>query len=309
MPLSADRMIDRKRLKSELARWRALAVGALVLCALIAVDKVVDSPKKASPYIARYNIEGVIFENPEHLRKLKALKDNKNIKAVIVYINSPGGTIVGGETLYETLRQVAQEKPTVAVMGSLATSGGYMAALATDYIIAHKTTVTGSIGVMLHSAEFTELSEKIGVEFNLFKSGDLKGTPSPMEKLSPKAAQVLQETINDGYQVFVDMVAERRNMETQTALTLADGRIYTGRQAQHNGLIDALGSEDQAVQWLSTAHNIDSKLPVKDVLKESDKTLLEKLMSTMVGDETRQAVALFGQNGMLAFWSPTTSLK
>lgn len=307
MPLSADRLLDRIRLKAELAKWRALAIGAATLFFIVFFVNITSLHTYKKDSIARITVSGIILEDVERDKELLALKNDDSVKALIIYVNSPGGTIVGGETFYESLRAIAQVKPVVAVMGSVAASGGYMVALAADYIVAHKTTITGSIGVMLHAAEITELSQKIGVNFTIFKSGELKGAPSPFETLTPKASKAIQESIKDSFTVFADMVAERRNMEPEKVLPLADGRIFTGRQALQNGLVDALGGENEALQWLYSQKGISKDLPVKEMLVKDDRSYFEKLFTTFAGID-KNTIGILNNNGILALWNPTLSL-
>src|SRR5262249_34918350 len=148
------------------------------------------------------------------------------------------------------------KKPVVAVMRSIAASAGYMVALAADHIVAREGTITGSIGVLIETAEVTELAEKIGIKPVLVKSSPLKGTPSPFEKTTPEAERVIRDVVNDFYNRFVDMVAERRALPRDRVVQLADGRVYSGRKAAEDKLIDGIGGEDEAVKWLVTEKHI-----------------------------------------------------
>ena len=217
--------------------------------------------------IAEIKIEGIIFEDAKRSEVLKELLEDDSVKAVIVNINSPGGGIVGSEILFDELRKISSVKPMVVVMESVAASGGYMAAVASDYIIAHNGTLTGSIGVLMESPELTGLADKIGVKFNMYKSSPLKGSPSPFEKSSPLVDRVIQDSINDSFLFFSDLVKERRGKKINPKLTnvVFDGRVFTGRQAIKAGLVDEIGGKDQALKYLSTK-NIDvKKLPVVEV--------------------------------------------
>jgi len=181
----------------------------------------------------------------------------------MVRINSPGGTVVGGEALHRTLLKVGKNKPVVAVMGDLATSAGYMIAIAADHIVAREGTITGSIGVLFQTAEVTELLAKIGITVDSIKSGPLKAEPSPFEKLTPEARRATQQLVDDMFDMFVGMVASQRRMSLPEARALADGRVFTGGMALKNGLIDAIGGEEEARHWLAEKKGIDVSLPVR----------------------------------------------
>jgi protease-4 len=221
---------------------------------------------------------------------------------LLVHIDSPGGTVVGGENLYLALRRVAEKKPVVAIMAELATSAGYMVALGTDHIVARQGTVTGSIGVLMQSVEVTDLLTKIGITAESIKSAPLKASPNPLEKLTPDARAAAEDVVMDMYDMFVDMVSERRGMDRDATLKLADGRVYTGRQAMQNGLIDEIGGEREARVWLKSAHNIDDSLPISLVTIRRAKGFLSGLLDDLVGK------ALFSErlrlDGLISLWHP-----
>jgi protease-4 len=182
-----------------------------------------------------------------------------------VRIDSPGGTVGGGEDLFRLLRRIAAKKPVVAVFGNLGTSGTYMTALGADRIFARKGSITGSIGVILQSADVTGLLEKLGVKSISVKSSPLKAQPNPMEPLSKDVRKATEALIEDLFSMFVDMVAKRRDMAPARARALADGRVFSGRQGLKVGLIDAIGGEEEARAWLSDVRKIRLTVPVRDV--------------------------------------------
>lgn len=301
MSLSADNILDRIRLKSQVKKWRLLAIIAVTLFAFAVFARMGDVSSVSGSYIARVPVEGIILESRERDKKLAEIKDDKNIKAVIVYINSPGGTMVGGENIYNSLRAIAEKKPVVAVMGSVAASGGYMAAIAADHITAHAGTITGSVGVMMQSAEFSELSKKLGVNFLTFKSGEMKGAPSPFEQFSPKAGEIINHSIADSFSFFLGLVKERRPLTEKNIENISDGRIFTGRQAVEEKLVDSLGGEEAALKWLNDEKGIDKKLPVRDVKPEGKKAWMDQFTSMIIG---RGTAAMSGYSGITAIWSP-----
>lgn len=266
MSLSADAMVDRRKLKRRLGLWRIvaiIAVAALLLFFLMPAQY--GQGLVRGPHVARITVEGVITEDAAREAALARIANNDTAEALIVYINSPGGTVVGGETLFRNLRKVAERKPVVAVMGTLATSGGYMAALGADRIFARSGTITGSIGVILQSADITGLLEKLGVQPELVKSDPLKAVPNPMEPLTEEGRAATRAVVMDMYRFFLDLVIERRGMPEAEARSLADGRIYTGRQAVDNGLVDALGGDAEARDWLAGAHDVAPGIPTRTI--------------------------------------------
>ncbi len=301
MPLTADSILDRIKLKKSIMLWRSFAILAIVAILIIFSMKAGDGGiNESTNRIARINIEGVIFEDPKRDEILKKVKENSHIKAVVVYINSPGGTIVGGENLYHGLREIAAVKPVVAVMGSLAASGGYMAAIAADRIYARAGTVTGSVGVLLQSFDVTELGNKMGIGFLTFKSGKLKATPSPFEKNDPETTEAINEIIADSFNLFLGMVVERRGLTEREITQVSDGRVFTGRQALEYKLIDEIGGQDEALKWLQDEKGIDKSLKVNDVKLDTEKKFVEKLMSKVTGGITPFATK---NGGLMAIWN------
>jgi protease IV len=259
-------------LKNKVHKWKNVAIlfaviSFVLFLRFIAGESLSDGIPDGD-YIADVRIEGIIFENEFRTEILEKVANEKSIKAVIVNIDSPGGGIVGSEILFESLRKIAASKPIVVTMGSVAASGGYMAAVASDYIIARNGTLTGSVGVIMQSSEYTDLAEKIGVKFHNYKSSPLKGSPSPFEKSNPTIDRVINDSIQDSYQFFADLVLERRgNKLPDNTKSILDGRVFTGRQALKAGLIDEIGGKEQALSYLSKSHKIDIKnLPVKKIL-------------------------------------------
>lgn len=303
MSLSADIIIDRIKLKEQLGRWRLLAILAVVFLAIFLVQGKTRETPLAGDYIARVVVAGLIQEDQEREDVLKSIAKNANIKAVVVYINSPGGTMVGSEQLYERIKKIAQVKPVVTVMGSVAASGGYMAAVGSHYIFAQEGSLTGSIGVYFQSVEVTDLAQKVGVTFNTFKSSPLKASPTPFEKITPLVENAVNELVKENYDIFVNIVADGRKMPRKQAEVLADGRVYTGKHAVENGLIDAIGGEDEAVLWLQKEKNIPEKLQIKELKLHKEPSILEQTFGTWMGNTVDKMHAL-SLHGMLAVWQP-----
>lgn len=264
MANAADAIIDRRRLRRKLTFWRAFTL-LLIALALISLYFFNAGPDgfsgKSAPHIAKVRVEGTIFENDELLKRLKDVEDSDAVKGVILSVDSPGGTTAGGEAIYEAVRKLALKKPVVAQVGTLAASAGYMIASATDHIVARQSSIIGSIGVLFQYPDISELLTKIGVKVETIKSSPLKAEPNFFNPASDEAKAMIHRMIIDSYDWFVGLVQERRKFTHEQALALADGSVFTGRQAVANKLIDELGGEDKAIAWLKTK-GIDAKLPV-----------------------------------------------
>jgi protease IV len=281
MSLEADYVVDRRRLKRRLSFWRILAI---VILAILFITSITNFRMNSTgDHIARLSVTGLIIDDIEREHALKNLKDDEEILALIVRIDSPGGTVVGGENLYHQLKDLGQNKPVVAVMGSTATSAGYMIALGADHLIAREGSLTGSIGVLLQTADITSLLEKVGIKPEIIKSGPLKAQPNPFEKTTQAARGAIESVVMDMYAMFVDIVAERRKMSPEAVRALADGRVYSGRQALANGLIDAIGGEDEAIDWLLETGKIPPDLSVKDVIIDRPGQGWRKFINSLVG--------------------------
>ncbi len=304
MTLSADVILDRINLKSKIAKWRLIAIISLVLAALGFINSgEVDSFSDTYlDHIAYAKIEGFIMEDKERLDSLRKIRDNKAVKALIVYIDSPGGTIVGGESIYKVIKEIAAAKPVVAVMGGMAASGGYMVALPAQYIFAYEGTITGSVGVLLQTAEITELAKKVGVNLITIKTSELKGSPSPFEKMTDNVNKYMQENLHIAGGVFLNMVKESRKLSDIELQEISTGRIYIGREAIKRKLIDAIGDDEDAVKWLKTNGKIAKNLKVKEYELIPEKKGFSKYFSSFAGNNNFMNIF---SSGFMTLWSPT----
>lgn len=300
MAFDVDLWIDRRRLKRKLAFWRVFAVLAVVAAVIAGFGTYRQT--WGAPYIARLSVDGIIMDDRKRDEALATLIKEKTAKALIVRIDSPGGTVVGGEALFGRLRDVAKEMPVVAVMGELGTSAAYMTAAACDHVIAHEGTITGSIGVIVQTAEVTALLEWLGIKPETIKSGPLKAQPNPLEPLTAEAREATQKLVLDMHAMFVDLVAERRQLARDKVMAMADGRVFTGRQALANGLVDRLGGENEARTWLHETHAIDRDLAVRDLEIVGPGEAFRDLVSRIAGK------ALFVErvtlDGVVSIWHP-----
>lgn len=302
MSLNADTLIDRSYLKGQITKWRTVAIVVIVLSLLLLTMRV-DTPITSLEHIARVKVEGVIADDIRRDELFADLEEDAGVKGVIVWIDSPGGTVVGGEQLYLNIKKLSEKKPVVVVMRSLATSAGYMAAIGADRVYARHGTITGSIGVIMQAAEVTDLVERMGITPITIKSGVNKATPNPFEKMTPENRAVMETVVADFHSTFVNMVAKARKMDRDKVLQLADGRVYTGPQALELGLVDALGGEEDAVEWLKTEHKLDAEIEVRDREPEPERP---RNLGEFFG-QVAKSFAIFPQiqlDGLVSIWQP-----
>lgn len=264
MTLDPDLIIDRRRLKRSRALWRGLAILLVLGGALLWAGRAAIGTFERA-HVARLPVEGFIGDDRRLIEALDRLAKDKQTRALIVAIDSPGGSVGGGEALHDALLRLRQAKPVVAVMRGTAASAGYMTAVAAERIWARESTVTGSIGVLLQSVDASELLAKLGVKGDTIVSGPLKAQPNPFQPLTPEGRAALQAVIGDMYDQFVAMVVTGRKLPEDKVRALADGRVFTGRQALANGLVDAIGGEREARAWLAAEKQVPESLPVRDL--------------------------------------------
>jgi protease-4 len=325
MSLDADLIVDRRRMRRKLTFWRVIAIGVIVLA--IAGAAALGSNRAGftgvRPYIARVTIEGLIRGDRDRVQAIDRLARSSLARAVIVHVDSPGGTTAGSEQLYDSLTRLRDKKPVVIVVDSLAASGAYITALAGDHIVAQQTSLVGSIGVLFQYPNFAELLDKIGVKVEGVKSSPLKASPNGFEPTSPEAKAALESIIKDSYAWFKGLVQDRRHLSDSELQTVSDGRVFTGHQAIGLKLVDELGDERAALAWLAKEKNVDAKLPVRDYelrgrfsdlpfLHASVVALLDatglSALARRLGDWGMVAeVERFNLDGLLALWHPAAA--
>lgn len=210
--------------------------------------------------IAVIELEGVITESDRVVRQFKKYRESRSIKAIVFRVDSPGGDIVASQEIYEEVRKTRDAgKPVVVSMGSVAASGGYYVSCGASRIVANRGTMTGSIGVISHFLQFEELMSKIGIASVTVQSGKYKDTGSPFRKFSEEDKKYWEQLIRDMYNQFVTVVERERKMPREKVLGLADGRVYSGEQALRLGLVDTLGTYQDAIRIASDLVGIRGK--------------------------------------------------
>ena len=322
MSLDSDVIVDRRRIRRKLTFWRVVA-ALIAIAAVVTVAMVVAPGGRGAlttaGSIARVHIDGLIRSDADRVEALERLEKSR-AAAVIVHINSPGGTTAGSEQLYDALVRLKAKKPLVVVVEGLAASGGYITAIAADHIVAQQSSLVGSIGVLFQFPNFTELLKTVGVKVEEVKSSPLKAAPNGFEPTSPEARAALDALVKDSYAWFRGLVKERRGMDDGLLEKVADGRVFTGRQAVDLKLIDQLGDEKTAIAWLVAQKGVKADLPVRDYKlspRFGDLTFLRAAAAVTLDafglgaiarqvEQTSmaQAVDRLGLDGMLALWHP-----
>jgi protease-4 len=266
MPLDTDAIVDRRRLRRKLTFWRVLAF-LIVAAVVVSIAALLAERRGAlggtSGSIARLTIQGLIRGDTERVESIERL-GGSSVKAVIVHVDSPGGTTAGSEQLFDALRRLAARKPMVVVIDGLAASGGYITAMASDHIVAQGTSLVGSVGVLFQYPNLTELMKTIGIKVEEIKSSPLKAAPNGFEPTSPEARAAIEAIVMDSYAWFRGLVQTRRHLDGEALGRVADGRVFTGRQAIDLKLVDELGDEKSAVAWLAKERGLDPNTPVRD---------------------------------------------
>jgi protease IV len=323
MSLDADAIVDRRRIRRKLTFWRVSALVIALAAIAGAAVMLVPGSRFTTPgaYIARVKVQGLIRTNQDRVEALARLGRSAT-RAVIVHIDSPGGTTAGSEQLYDALRELQGKKPMVVVVDGLAASGAYIAALSAEHIVAQETSLVGSIGVLFQYPNFSDVLKTIGIKVEEVKSSPLKAAPNGFEPTSPEARAAIEAIVLDSYSWFKGLVKDRRSMDDSQLTQVSDGRVFTGRQAVGLKLVDSLGNEKAALAWLEKEKKVPANTPVRDYSLQprfSDLSFLhvaawtfETLGLNIIANRIEewgalQAVERLNLDGLLALWHPPSS--
>jgi len=286
MSLEADLLAERRRLSRRVSFWRALAVIGVIAALAVMFGKGSLSGLASNDHVLRLRIEGTILEDRRLLEVIEEASRDASARAMLLVIDSPGGSMSGGEALHGALKRFAEKKPIVALMGGTAASAGYMIAMPAQHVLAREATVTGSIGVLLQSFDVSELMARLGVRPDILDQGRAE----------------MMRVLEDLHGQFIAIVATGRRMDEARVRPLADGRVFTGRQALSLGLIDAIGGEAEARAWLAAQKGVAEALPVRD-LEPRDR--VEKFLNRFVGGLVKTLMTeWFGVDAPRAVWQP-----
>jgi protease-4 len=324
MSLDADSIVDRRRMRRKLTFWRVAAV-VLAVGAVVALGAALRAPGsglltgQSAGAIARVSITGLIRSDQERVEALQRLEKSR-APAVIVHVNSPGGTTAGSEQLHDSLMRLREKKPLVVVIDGLAASGGYITALAGEHIVAQETSLLGSIGVIFQYPNVGDLLKTLGIKVEEIKSSPLKASPNGFEPTSPEARAAIESIVADSFAWFRNLVKVRRQLDDTGLEQVADGRVFTGRQGISLKLVDELGDERAAIAWLAKTKNIDPNTPVRDfklrdrfsdlhflqiaAVAALDSLGLASLARRIEDWGSVQAIERLNLDGLLALWHP-----
>ncbi len=317
MTLETDNVLERRRLRRRVTRWRIAAVAALVIA--LGVIGYRTASEFGQPHIARINIHGFITNDRLLWDAMEKAGKNDQIKGVILSIDSPGGTVAGSEGLHLTIRKLAAAKPTVAVVDGLAASGGYIAAIGADQIIAREAAIVGSIGVIMQYPNVGKFLDMVGLKMEEVKSSPLKAAPNGYEPTSPEARAALQALVNDSYSWFKTLVKSRRMLDDTQLATASDGRVFSGRSAVGLKLIDQIGHDAEARVWLASK-GASAELKVQtlkidrptapgsifrlSVAALADAAGLQNVSQLLTQSGLEASNGPQAQGGLLALWQP-----
>ncbi|AWM88705.1 signal peptide peptidase SppA [Microvirga sp. 17 mud 1-3] len=318
MPIDAEAIADRRRLRRKISFWRV--VGVLALIAAIVAMGYSASDRfgfGAGAQIARISVNGLITGNQRLADLMERVGESAAVSGVVVSINSPGGTTTGSEEIFRNIRRLAEKKPVVAFVDGTAASGAYITAMATDHIVARETALVGSIGVLFQYPDVSGLLDHVGVKVEAIKSAPLKAEPNPFTPTSPEARAAIMQVVNDTYDWFKRLVRERRHMNDAELATVSTGQVFSGHQGVALKLVDAVGTERDAIAWLEREKGVRRNLPVRDWKPRGDRDLsifalaaagadlagLENLAGALRRSADGMAAARL--DGLLALWHPS----
>jgi len=247
--------------------------------------------------IAILEIEGIIGDDLGYLETIRELRRDRSVKGFLVVINSPGGAVGPAQSIYSELRRIRDEDglPVIATIGAVGASGGYYIALGADSIYALPGSLTGSIGVIMEIPQVEDLLDKVGIEMEILKSAEFKDAGSPFRPLDPADREVLQGLIIDVYDQFVTTVAEERRLQPAEARRLADGRVYSGRQALEAGLVDQIGNLNDALTAVGRMAGLGDE-PKTIWPRPKRRTILDLLLSQVDLNRLKEIVRPFEQH-------------
>jgi len=320
MSLDVDQAIDRRRMRRKVTFWRVFAVIAVLAATagLLASVGGANYIEKSSVHVARVTIGGLIRNDRKRVELFEEI-EKSGAKAVVVVIDSPGGTVTGSEQLFKSLRKLSAKKPVIAVVEGSAASGAYIAAMGTDRIFAPRSAIIGSIGVIFQYPNFHQLLQKIGVDVESIKSSPLKASPNGLEPTSPEAKAAVASLVADSYNWFKGLVQERRALDAATLAKVSDGRVFTAAQALPLKLIDEIGDEQSAREWLAKNKGVSADLKIRDwrvrtagsefrwlsaVASAVEFAGFSSLASLLSNDTVLRAAAMAQLDGLLALWHP-----
>ncbi|MDT8448085.1 MAG: signal peptide peptidase SppA [bacterium] len=286
-------LLERTPPKNPLRR-HPVALPLIIFFLLLALLGLIGK-KAQGPQIGLLKVEGMILDSSKLLTQIRFLEKQESVRGVLLRVDSPGGVVAPSQEIYSALKRLGQKKPLYVSMGSVAASGGYYVSLAGKQIFANQGTLTGSIGVILQSLNAKELLDKLGLKMQVVKSGRNKDAGSLFRPMEPEERKLLESVIMDSHDQFVSAIAENRPIKRAELELLADGRIFTGRQAQALGLVDQVGGIEEALEALKKTLSLDKE--EVELIEPPDPK--ESFWSPLDLEQVSQIGQLLGQGGLL----------
>lgn len=254
-------------------------IGILVVIFLIYLY--ITSKESREPKVAIIKVQDTIMDYMDTVESIAKVQKDDSVKAVVLVVDSPGGAVGASQEIYRSLEKLREKKPIVVSMGNVAASGGYYISSAANVIYANPGTITGSIGVIIQQVDISEILNKIGVKVNTVKSGENKDILYPNKSLTPQQRKILEDTVMDVYEQFLDAIVKYRKISKEKLRQYADGRVFSGKQAKDIGLVDKLGNIQDAIKEAKNLAKLPEDAPVVEVAPA--KSLLDELMKSKLG--------------------------
>lgn len=254
-------------------------IGILVVIFLIYLY--ITSKESREPKVAIIKVQDTIMDYMDTVETIAKVQKDDSVKAVVLVVDSPGGAVGASQEIYRSLEKLREKKPIVVSMGNVAASGGYYISSAANVIYANPGTITGSIGVIIQQVDISEILNKIGVKVNTVKSGENKDILYPNKSLTPQQRKILEDTVMDVYEQFLDAIVKYRNISKEKLRQYADGRVFSGKQAKDIGLVDKLGNIQDAIKEAKNLAKLPEDAPVVEIAPA--KSLLDELMKSKLG--------------------------
>ncbi|MBC10623.1 MAG: signal peptide peptidase SppA [Rickettsiales bacterium] len=283
-----------------ISRNKLLKIILVLLISIFIISTFLSNFKNNEVIIGKIKIEGLIKDKFYLLEEIKKIEDNKNIQGLLVIVNSPGGTFVSSKEIFNAIDKISNNIPTAVYMREVATSGAYLASLGANQIFLNEATITGSVGVILQTVEFTDLFKMVGINPLVVKSGELKAVPNPLEKINDEKLEYINDIVGQMQKEFLRIVKEKRNITEETVQMISDGRIFTGLIAKSLNLVDEVGVEDDAITWIKKKGNLDDNVKVIDFDGEDN---IFKFLNLKIIEKIKK-LELSLNDGILAVWVP-----
>jgi len=283
-----------------ISRNKLLKIILVLLISIFIISTFLSNFKNNEVIIGKIKIEGLIKDKFQLLEEIKKIEDNKNIQGLLVIVNSPGGTFVSSKEIFNAIDKISNNIPTAVYMREVATSGAYLASLGANQIFLNEATITGSVGVILQTVEFTDLFKMVGINPLVVKSGELKAVPNPLEKINDEKLEYINDIIGQMQKEFLRIVKEKRKITEETVQMISDGRIFTGLIAKSLNLVDEVGVEDDAITWIKKKGNLDDNVKVIDFDGEEN---IFKFLNLKIIEKIKK-LELSLNDGILAVWVP-----